>query len=187
MKIIRTELSDILLIEPELHRDERGLFFEAFNHQDYLQAGLEYEFVQDNVSYSGAGVLRGLHYQLDRPQGKLVTVLSGRIFDVAVDLRRQSKTFGRWVSAVLSGYNHRLIWIPPGFAHGFYVLSQGATVLYKVTEHYAPEQERTLIWNDPVLGIDWPLRTERPLILSDQDQAGLPLDKCQVYEDRRWL
>lgn len=182
MKTVATELSEIVLIEPELHRDERGLFFEAFNQKDYLEAGLGAKFVKDNVSHSGAGVLRGLHYQIERPQGKLVTVLRGRIFDVAVDLRKHSKTFGRWTSADLSGYNHRLIWIPPGFAHGFYVLSQEATVLYKVTEHYQPELARTLLWNDPALGIDWPLRDDQPIILSDQDQAGLPLDECQVYE-----
>jgi dTDP-4-dehydrorhamnose 3,5-epimerase len=187
MKIIPTELSGIVLIEPESHRDERGLFYEAFNRNDYLKAGLDLSFVQDNVSHSGAGVLRGLHYQLKRPQGKLVTVLRGRIFDVAVDLRRHSKTFGQWVSADLSGYNHRVLWVPPGFAHGFYVLSQGATVLYKVTEHYAPDQARTLLWNDPALRIEWPLKDEQLLILSDQDRAGLPLEACQVYEGQQWL
>lgn len=182
MKIVETELADVVVIEPVLHRDERGIFYEAYQRLDYLEAGLDYEFVQDNISYSGAGVLRGLHYQIERPQGKLVTVVSGRIYDVVVDLRRQSSTFGRWIGTNLSAYNHRLIWIPPGFAHGFYVLSQGATVVYKVTEHYAPGLARTLIWNDPALGIDWPIRDDRPILLSEQDRAGLPLDECQVYE-----
>jgi dTDP-4-dehydrorhamnose 3,5-epimerase len=187
MRVVATELPDIVLIEPALHRDERGLFYEAFNRRDFLETGLEGEFVQDNVSYSQAGVLRGLHYQVERPQGKLVTVLSGRIFDVVVDLRCQSETFGCWMSVDLSGYNHRLIWIPPGFAHGFYVLSQGATVLYKVTEYYAPELARTLRWNDPDVGIDWPVWEDQPVILSEQDQAGLPLDECPVFEGKQWL
>jgi dTDP-4-dehydrorhamnose 3,5-epimerase len=187
MKILPVELPDVALIEPALHRDERGLFYEAFNSEAYSQAGLEIEFVQDNISRSGAGVLRGLHYQIEKPQGKLVTVLSGSIFDVAVDLRRQSKTFGRWAAVELTGHNHKLIWIPPGFAHGFYVLSEGATVFYKVTQYYVPELARTLSWDDPTVGIDWPVRSDVSLILNDNDRSGLPLSESQVFEGERWL
>jgi dTDP-4-dehydrorhamnose 3,5-epimerase len=187
MKILSNELPGVILIEPTIHRDERGLFYEAFNRNDYQQAGLDMDFVQVNVSYSNAGVLRGLHYQLDQPQGKLVTVLHGRIFDVVVDMRRQSTTFGHWTGVELSGHNHKLIWIPPGFSHGFYTLSDGATVVYKVTDYYVPKQARTLLWNDPELGIEWPLREAVPLTLNEADQAGLPLAECEVYEDGRWI
>ena len=187
MKILPTELPEVILIEPTIHRDERGLFYEAFNRNDYQQTGLDIDFVQVNVSFSSAGVLRGLHYQLEQPQGKLVTVLHGRIFDVVVDLRRWSKTFGRWTGTELSGHNHRLIWIPPGFAHGFYTLSEGATVVYKVTDYYSPKQARTLLWNDPELGIEWPLREAAPITLNKNDRAGLPLAVCEVYEDGRWI
>lgn len=187
MKILTSELPDILWVEPDIHRDDRGLFFELFNQARFQQAGLDLRFVQDNISHSIGGVLRGLHYQIDQPQGKLVAVLRGRIFDVAVDLRRRSKTFGRWAAADLNAGSHRMIWIPPGFAHGFYTLSDQATVLYKVTEYYAPGKERTLLWNDPQLAIDWPIGNGASVTLSDNDRAGQPLARCDVYEGDQWL
>ena len=175
MKVVPTELPDVLLLEPKIHGDDRGHFFESYNRRGLAKsAGIDVEFVQENQSRSGRNVLRGLHYQIRQPQGKLVRVLHGSIFDVAVDMRASSPTFGRWVGLHLSGENQRIAWIPPGFAHGFLVLSDSADFLYKVTDYWAPEYERSLRWNDPDLAIDWP--SSGTPILSDKDQAA-PLFK----------
>jgi dTDP-4-dehydrorhamnose 3,5-epimerase len=171
MTIVPTEIPDLLIIEPKVFGDERGFFFESYNERTWREAtGLSTRFVQDNHSRSTRYVLRGLHYQLRQPQGKLVRVVVGEVFDVAVDLRRGSPTFGRWGGARLSAANKRQMWVPEGFAHGFLVLSEAAEFLYKTTEFYAPEHERTIAWNDPDLGIDWPL--ERAPVLSAKDAAA---------------
>jgi dTDP-4-dehydrorhamnose 3,5-epimerase len=178
VKTIPTTIPEVMVIEPEVYADARGHFFESFNRLAMERAGLPGEFVQDNQSHSLRHVLRGLHYQIRQPQGKLVRVLSGEVFDVAVDLRRSSPTFGKWVSVTLSAENRRQLWVPPGFAHGFLVLSDSADVAYKVTEYYAPEHERTLLWNDPTLAIPWPC--EKP-ILSAKDAQGVRLDKAEQF------
>ena len=181
MKCEPSAIPEVLLLEPELHEDERGFFLESYQAARYAALGLPPVFVQDNHSGSRHGVLRGLHYQVRRPQGKLVRVLRGEVFDVAVDLRRHSATFGRWVGSRLSAENHREVWVPPGFAHGFYVVSEYAEVLYKVTEVYEIESERTLLWNDPQLAIAWPLAEGRPPLLSPKDAAGVPLARAETY------
>ena len=180
MNIIRTDIPEVLIVEPTVYGDARGFFFESFN-QRRLEAlsGLSLNFVQDNHSRSARGVLRGLHYQLHQPQGKLVRVIAGEVFDVCVDLRRSSPTFGKSVSVLLSADNHRQLWIPPGFAHGFLVTSDSADFVYKTTDYYAPEHERSVLWNDPALAIPWPLQSE-PL-LSAKDKAGLPLAQAETY------
>jgi|SRR5215472_15333481 len=170
MKVHRTELEGVLLLEPALHSDARGLFLEMYNEKAFSLAGITERFVQDNFSHSKKGVLRGMHYQVGSSQGKIIRVLHGKIYDVAVDLRRESGTFGKWMSVYLEAEEHRALWIPTGFAHGFYVLSERADVAYKVTTFYTPDQERTLLWNDPDLAIPWPLEGEP--ILSDKDRAG---------------
>ncbi len=181
MKVIVTEIPDVLLLEPRVLYDERGYFFEAWNARDFLnEIKLEAQFVQDNHSRSARNVLRGLHYQIRQPQGKLVRVASGRIFDVAVDLRQSKSTFGHWVGHELSEDNHRQLWIPPEFAHGFLVLSETADVLYKTTDYYAPEYERCLIWNDLGVKINWPLDCEP--ILSSKDRRGLSLAKSELFK-----
>lgn len=182
MKIHSTALPDVWLIEPQLYPDERGYFFELYHEQKYKEIGLATPFVQDNYSRSRQGTLRGLHYQIRQPQGKLVQVTMGKIFDVAVDLRRSSPTFGKWVGLVLSDESRSQLWIPPGFAHGFYVLSEWAEVLYKVTAYYAPQWDRTLRWNDPHLGIAWPIREGESPLLSPKDAAGKLLAEAEVYE-----
>ena len=174
MKTTATALADVILIQPRQFGDERGFFMETWNARAFATAGINAAFVQDNHSRSARGVLRGLHYQLRQTQGKLVRVSRGEVFDVAVDVRRGSPSFGRWVGETLSAANARMLWIPPGFAHGFLVLSDDADFVYKCTEYYAPEHERTLVWNDPALAIDWPLQGGVPT-LSDKDAAGLPL------------
>jgi dTDP-4-dehydrorhamnose 3,5-epimerase len=180
MKVVATAIPGLLLLEPTIHEDERGFFFESFNQKRFEDAtGLNIRFVQDNHSRSVKRVLRGLHYQVHRPQGKLVRVTAGEVFDVAVDLRRSSPTFGKCVAMVLSAANKKQIWIPEGFAHGFLVLSDAAEVLYKTTDYYAPEHERCLIWNDPEVGIDWP--KDGAPILSAKDRLGLPLSKAEVF------
>ena len=171
MKIVDTPLPGAFVLEPKVFEDERGFFLESYNQQVFAGLGIRETFVQDNHSYSRRGVLRGLHYQIDRPQGKLLRVVSGEVLDVLVDLRRSSPSFGRWHGLKLSGENRRLVWIPIGFAHGFLVLSETAHVLYKTTEFYVPELERTLLWNDPELNIDWQLRSA-PL-LSEKDKRGI--------------
>ena len=181
MRIVETALDGVVLLEPRVFGDARGFFFESFNARVFHElTGGDAAFVQDNHSRSGRGVLRGLHYQIRQPQGKLVRVVSGSVFDVAVDLRRHSPSFGRWFGAELTAENRRMLWIPPGFGHGFLVTSDAAEFLYKTTDYWAPEHERCLRWNDPALGIDWPLDGE-PL-LSDKDRKGLPLSQCEVYE-----
>jgi dTDP-4-dehydrorhamnose 3,5-epimerase len=180
MNITFTEIPDVMLIEPHVFQDERGCFFEAYNHKKFLEkTGLLTNFVQDNYSYSKQNVLRGLHYQIKKPQGKLIYVIVGAIFDVAVDLRKSSPTFGQWVGYELSALNKRQIWIPPGFAHGFIVLSETAEVIYKTTEYYAPQYERCIIWNDKDLSIDWHL-TSAP-ILSAKDSSGKPFKMAEVF------
>jgi len=181
MKVTPAAIPDVLLIEPRVFGDERGFFLESFNRRGFAQAtGLDLDFVQDNHSRSGLGVLRGLHYQIEQPQGKLVRVLRGRVFDVAVDLRRSSAHFGRWVGFELSEDNHRQLWIPPGFAHGFLVLSDVADFLYKTTDYYAPTHERCLRWDDEQIGINWPL-TGLPRV-SDKDARGTPLAQAPCFE-----
>jgi dTDP-4-dehydrorhamnose 3,5-epimerase len=180
MNIIPTEIPDVLIIEPQVFQDERGFFFEAYNHQKFAdKAGIAINFVQDNHSYSKQNVLRGLHYQIKQPQGKLIRVISGTIFDVAVDLRKSSPTFGQWVGCELNTLNKRQLWIPSGFAHGFVVLSATAEVLYKTTDFYAPQYDRCIIWNDPDLAIDWHLVS--PPILSAKDAAGKPFATAEVF------
>jgi dTDP-4-dehydrorhamnose 3,5-epimerase len=180
MRISPSAIPDVLVLEPQVHMDERGSFFESFNERRFHEAtGLRPHFVQDNHSTSLHNVVRGLHYQIGCPQGKLVRVVAGSVFDVVVDLRRASPSFGRWEGIELSAENRRQLWIPPGFAHGFVVTSESAQCSYKTTEYWSPGQERTLLWNDPALGIAWPL-TGAP-ILSAKDRAGLPLAQAQVF------
>jgi dTDP-4-dehydrorhamnose 3,5-epimerase len=179
MQVVTTALPDVLILEPKVFGDERGFFFESFNARQFAEAtGLHREFVQDNHSRSAKGVLRGLHYQVQQAQGKLVRVTAGEVFDVAVDLRRSSPTFGQWVGVHLSAENKRQLWVPEGFAHGFVVLSEFAEFLYKTTDYYAPEHERSIRWDDPTLAIDWQL-TEAPQ-LSAKDQAGLNFQDAPV-------
>ena len=180
MKVIPTDISDVLIFEPRVFGDERGFFYESFNEREFVKiTGLNPQFVQDNHSSSAKQVLRGLHYQIKQPQGKLVRVTKGEVFDVVVDLRQSSTTFGQWVSCILSQENKRQLWVPEGFAHGFLVLSESAEFLYKTTNYYAPDYERTLLWNDPTIGIDWPLKTEP--ILSAKDQLGKSLEAADLF------
>lgn len=180
MQATPTKLEGLLLLTPRIHRDERGTFCERWNRKTLAEAGIQAAFVQANHSLSYKRVLRGLHYQISAPQGKLIQVLRGTIFDVAVDLRKSSSTFGQWEGIELSAADNRDLWIPPGFAHGFYVLSDEAEVLYQVTEHWSPADERTLRWDDPDLAIDWPL-TGQPL-LSDKDARGTSLADADVFD-----
>ncbi|MDH4656140.1 MULTISPECIES: dTDP-4-dehydrorhamnose 3,5-epimerase [unclassified Pseudomonas] len=181
MKVVATALPGVLILEPTVFGDERGFFYESFNARNFAEAaGVEREFVQDNHSRSQRGVLRGLHYQLQQAQGKLVRVVHGEVFDVAVDIRRNSPTFGRWVGVHLSAENKRQLWVPEGFAHGFLVLSEYAEFLYKTTDYYAPEHERCIRWDDPDLAIDWPF-AEAPQ-LSAKDQAGASFKDADVFE-----
>ena len=180
MKVTPTAIAEVLILEPKVFGDARGFFYESFNQQAFNQAtGLALNFVQDNHSRSAKGVLRGLHYQIRQPQGKLVRVVRGAVFDVAVDIRKPSPTFGKWVGVELSEDNHRQLWVPPGFAHGFLVLSESADFLYKTTDYYAPEYERCIAWNDPEVGIDWPTETEPSL--SGKDQLGTALAQAEVF------
>jgi dTDP-4-dehydrorhamnose 3,5-epimerase len=179
VKIILTEIPDVLILEPKVFGDERGFFLESYNKRAFREAtGLDVEFVQDNHSSSKQGVLRGLHYQLRHAQGKIVRVIAGEVFDVAVDLRRGSPTFGRAATFRLDALSRRMAWIPPGFAHGFLVLSEQAEVVYKTTDYYAPQHERTLLWNDPELGIRWPLQGEP--ILAEKDRRGASLKQAEL-------
>ncbi|MGL5133737.1 MAG: dTDP-4-dehydrorhamnose 3,5-epimerase [Planktothrix sp.] len=181
MTITPTKIPDVFIIEPKVFGDERGFFFESFNQKNFTEkTGITSEFVQDNHSRSVQGVLRGLHYQIQQTQGKLLRVVAGEIFDVAVDMRKSSPTFGEWVGCILSAENKRQFWVPPGFAHGFLVTSDIAEVLYKTTDYYAPNYERSLLWNDPEVGIDWPLEGITP-ILSAKDQAGQPLKTAEFF------
>lgn len=182
MEFAPTAIPGVILISPRLFEDERGFFFEWYQAEKFAAAGIAHHFVQDNHSASRCDVLRGLHYQIRQPQGKLLRVIVGEIFDVAVDLRRASPTFGRWVGVTLSAENKKMFWIPPGFAHGFLVLSDWAEVLYKTTDYYAPQWERTLRWDDPTVGISWPLAPGRTPILSAKDAAGKFLQDAEVFD-----
>ena len=180
MKVFPTKIKDVLIIEPQVFGDDRGFFLESFNARKFAtETGVNLEFVQDNHSRSSKNVLRGLHYQIQQSQGKLVRVVVGEVLDVAVDIRQSSSTFGQWVSCILSAENKKQFWVPPGFAHGFLVLSDSADFLYKTTDYYAPEHERSLLWNDPEIGIDW-LITEEP-ILSAKDKSASPLKTAELF------
>lgn len=170
------------MIEPQVFGDDRGFFYESFNQQKFAdKTGLSYPFVQDNHSRSKQNILRGLHYQIQQAQGKLMRVVVGEIYDVAVDIRRSSPTFGQWVGVILSAANKKQLWVPPGFAHGFYVLSESADVLYKTTQYYAPQHERTILWDDPDIAIHWPLIADSP-VLSAKDQKAIPFKMAEVFE-----
>jgi len=179
VKRIATAIPDVLLLETKVYRDPRGFFLESYNKRVLAQLGIDVDFVQDNQSCSQRGVLRGLHYQIQNPQGKLVRVVAGEIFDVAVDLRRNAKTFGKWVGTSLSADQPLMIWVPPGFAHGYLVLSDSADVLYKTTDYYAPQHERSILWNDPDLGIEWPL-SQAPT-LSAKDAAAPRFAEAELF------
>ena len=180
MIVTPTALPEVLVLEPKVFGDDRGFFFESYNRRAFLEAtGLDVDFVQDNHSRSAKNVLRGLHYQLEQSQGKLVRATVGSVFDVAVDIRKQSPNFGRWVGVELSAENKKMMWVPPGFAHGFLVLSDFVEFLYKTTDYYAPQHERSILWNDPTIGVQWPL-TAAPL-LSSKDQTAYPLQSAQVF------
>jgi len=181
MRFVPTAIPDVVLIEPRVFGDERGFFMETWRDDAFAENGINAAFVQDNHSRSGQGVLRGLHYQIRCPQGKLVRVISGRAFDVVVDLRRSSPFFGRWVGEILSAENKKMFWVPPGFAHGFYVLSESAEFLYKCTDYYAPEHERSLRWDDPELAIAWPLSAGDEPRLSAKDLAGVAFREAECY------
>ncbi len=181
MKATPLAIADVVAIEPDVVGDHRGFFMETWNARAFAEVGIDQTFVQDNHSKSDLGTLRGLHYQIPRPQGKLVRVAAGAVFDVAVDLRRRSASFGRWVGMALSDANKRMLWIPPGFAHGFYVTTPTAAFLYKCTEYYVPEQERCIRWDDPELAIDWPLVDDRPPVLSEKDAAGHGFGDAESY------
>lgn len=181
MNIIETRIPDVKIIEPAVFGDSRGYFMETWNQQSFREAGLDINFVQDNHSRSPQGILRGLHYQIKHPQGKLVRVVTGKVFDVAVDIRKDSATFGQWVGAELSDENHHMMWIPPGFAHGFYVISEQADFLYKCTDLYAPEHERCIRWDDREIGIEWPLVNNQAPVISAKDEVGLNLSSAEVF------
>ena len=182
MKFLPTAIPDVIEIEPQVFGDQRGFFLEAYRKSEFDAAGIAVEFVQDNHSGSSQGILRGLHYQIRQPQGKLVRAVVGIIYDVAVDLRLSSPTFGQWVGVMLSGENHRMVWVPPGFAHGFYVVSDWAEVVYKTSDYYAPQWERTLAWNDPAVAVKWPLVENRMPLLSAKDARGAFLADAEKYE-----
>ena len=180
MKILPAKIPDVLIIEPQVFQDDRGFFFESYNHKAFSEkTGITANFVQDNHSFSKQNVLRGLHYQIAQPQGKLVRAIAGIILDVAVDIRKTSPNFGEWVSCILSADNKRQLWVPVGFAHGFVVLSETAEVLYKTTDYYAPQHERCILWNDPDLAIDWSVTN--PPIVSAKDRVGQPFKSAEVF------
>lgn len=180
MNVIKASIPEVLILEPRVFGDERGFFYESYNERDFIEkTGIDVRFVQDNHSRSAKNVLRGLHYQIQQPQGKLVRVGAGEVYDVAVDIRRRSPSFGKWTANTLSDKNKRMLWVPAGFAHGFLVISDYADYLYKTTDYWAPSLERCIAWNDPALNIPWPLRGQ-PL-LSDKDRQGLPFAKAEVF------
>jgi dTDP-4-dehydrorhamnose 3,5-epimerase len=182
MQFNPTEIPDVILIKSDIHKDYRGEFQETFRSSEFISAGINFDFVQENHAGSNQGVLRGLHYQIQQAQGKLIRVVLGEIYDVAVDLRKNSPTYGRSIGVRLSDQKKHQLWIPPGFAHGYYVISPRAEVCYKVTDYYAPEWERTLLWNDPALKIDWPILSPDHPILSENDILGIPLSEAEVFE-----
>ncbi|MEE9303713.1 MAG: dTDP-4-dehydrorhamnose 3,5-epimerase [Thiotrichaceae bacterium] len=181
MKIVNTRIGDVKIIEPAVFGDARGYFMETWNQQSFIEHDLDLNFVQDNHSRSPQGILRGLHYQIKHPQGKLVRVVTGKVFDVAVDIRKKSATFGQWVGVELSDENHRMLWVPPGFAHGFYVMSEQADFMYKCTDIYAPEHERCIQWNDAEIGVEWPLVEGQQPTLSGKDQQGLSFSEAEIF------
>jgi len=183
MKAMPTEIPDVIMLEPQVFYDARGFFMETYHARKLAELGIDAQFVQDNHSRSQRGTLRGLHYQTRHAQGKLVRVVNGEVFDVAVDLRRRSPTFGCWTGAILSADNKRQLWIPPGFAHGFYTLSEMVDLIYKVTDYYAPEWDRTLLWNDSQINIAWPLIDGQPPVLSAKDLLGRPFSQAEVFEE----
>ena len=180
MRLIETVLPEVKILEPRLYEDERGFFLESWNARTFRDIGLDLDFVQDNHSRSSRGTLRGIHYQIRKPQGKLVRVTRGSVFDVAVDLRRGAPTFGRWVGVELNETNHRQLWVPPGFGHAFYVTSDSADFLYKCTEYYIPEHDRAVRWDDPAIGIEWPLSPGEPPLLSGKDRAAPALAEADL-------
>ncbi len=181
MQIIKTSIPETFIIEPKVFGDERGFFMETYQAKKFIEFGISSDFVQDNHSGSGRGILRGLHYQIQHAQGKLVRVVSGSVFDVAVDIRKSSPTYGKWVGTTLSAENKYMFWIPAGFAHGFYVTSDWADIIYKATAYYAPEWERSILWNDPDIGITWPLLNNTPPILSSKDVNALLFKDAEKY------
>jgi dTDP-4-dehydrorhamnose 3,5-epimerase len=183
LEFIKTEIPDVLVISLDVFEDNRGFFMETYHARRFAESVLPYTFVQENHSGSRRGTLRGLHYQTRQVQGKLVRVIVGEVYDVVVDLRRRSPTFGKWVGVHLLAEERKQIWIPPGFAHGFYTLSEWAEMIYMTTDFYAPQWERTLLWNDPQIGIQWPLLENLPLLMSEKDRAGLTLDKADIFEE----
>ena len=182
MEFIPQAIADVILIRPQVFGDERGFFLETFRHNEFQEHCGPYSFVQDNHSKSSHGILRGLHYQLKQPQGKLVRVVEGKVFDVAVDMRRNSPTFGQWVGQVLSAENKHMFWVPPGFAHGFYVMSEAAEFVYKCTEYYAPEHEVSLLWNDEDVGVDWPLVNAQEPKLSAKDKDAYVFKLAPTFD-----
>lgn len=179
MKFLPTKIPEVILIEPTVFGDDRGFFMETRHQEKFITAGINYNFVQDNASRSAQGVLRGLHYQIQHPQGKLVRVIAGKVFDVAVDMRKTSPTFGQWVGEILSAENRAMLWVPPGFAHGFYVLSESADFIYSCTDFYKPEFERTLLWNDPDIAVQWP--QDKTPVVSAKDAAGYSWQNAEYF------
>ena len=184
MKFIPTEIPDVIIVEPDVFGDHRGFFMESWHAEKFAEGGIDAQFVQDNHSRSNQGILRGLHYQIEQPQGKLVRVLSGEVFDVAVDLRRDSPTFGKWFGMTLNDIDNKMLWVSPGFAHGFYVVSEQADFFYKCTELYAPEHERAIRWDDPDLAIDWPIASGQEPVLAPKDAAAKSFKDAEVYEGK---
>jgi dTDP-4-dehydrorhamnose 3,5-epimerase len=182
MEFVPTKIPEVVLVKSKVFEDPRGFFLETYRENEFISAGIDQKFVQENHSGSQKGVLRGLHYQIKQAQGKLVRAISGEIFDVAVDIRRSSTTFGQWIGATLSAENKQQLWVPPGFAHGFYVLSERAEITYKVTDYYAPEWDRSILWNDPTIGNAWPLMDGIPLSLSNKDINGKLLDEADLFD-----
>ncbi len=182
MDVIDTSLRDVKILRPKVFGDDRGFFMETFQDREFKARVADFNFVQDNHSSSSQGVLRGLHYQAQHTQGKLVRVISGEVFDVAVDIRKSSPDFGRWAGVILSAENKDMFWVPPGFAHGFYVMSDQAEFVYKCTDYYAPEFEKSIFWNDPAIGIDWPVKSGFQPILSQKDKNGIILEKAEVFK-----
>jgi dTDP-4-dehydrorhamnose 3,5-epimerase len=181
MKYIQLDIPDVVLMEPEVFGDHRGFFMETFREEDFINHAAPVTFVQDNHSKSAQGILRGLHYQIKQPQGKLVRVILGEVFDVVVDIRKSSPYFGQWCGEILSAENKRMLWVPPGFAHGFYVLSETAEFIYKCTDYYALEHERSIIWNDPDIGVDWPIVPGTEPVLSQKDKEGTAFKTAEVF------
>ena len=183
MKFIPTNIPEVILIEPNVYGDHRGFFMETWQRKTFAENGIDYDFVQDNHSKSVQGILRGLHYQIQQPQGKLVRVVEGSVFDVAVDMRKSSATFGQWVGYELSAENHRMMWVPPGFAHGFYVISETAEFVYKCTDYYAPDHERSVLWNDSDIDIDWRLVDNKPPVLSEKDAIAPTFSNAEKFAE----